>query len=158
PDRAKDHLRRRRVTPEQCVQGGLGFALRGRLGGRIAVPIRDSTGRLLSYTGRTFVDDELRYKEARLKDGADLAAIFGAEYWADFDRPLVVCEGAFNALAVTRVAPGVDLAALFGSNLLPLHLSRLAPFQRIVMATDPDNAGNRIAGELEMALKRRASI
>lgn len=163
PRPVKRFLVERGVTIDQCRKWGLGFAGRGKLRGRIVIPIRDATGRLLSYTGRTFIGDELRYKDAHLKDGADLAAIFGAEYWPNIPGmgnldPLVICEGAFNALAIERVAPGLELAALFGSNLVPLHLSRLAPFQRIVMATDPDNAGNRVAGELEMALRRRADI
>ena len=45
------------VSPETCAQFGAGFAPKGIMRGRLAIPIHDSAGTLLAYCGRA-VNDE----------------------------------------------------------------------------------------------------
>jgi hypothetical protein len=65
---------------------------------------------------------------------------------------LVVTEGAINGLAVERAldaCPEFDtvvppFASLRGSNLLPGQMASLSTFRRILVASDPDGAGDKL--------------
>lgn len=54
---------------------------------------------------------------------------------------LVVVEGPFDALAIDRLDRHV--AALRGSDLSPAHASKLQTWGRLLVATDPDLAGEK---------------
>ena len=83
---------------------------------------------------------------------------------------MVVCEGAFNALAVERVWPGAEdreaahawglpaVAAIGGSVLRPMHALKLAAFREVLVLTDPDHAGEKVALELAGALGRHVVV
>ncbi len=45
------------VSPETCAHFGAGFAPKGIMRGRFAIPIHDRTGILLAYCGRTVTDE-----------------------------------------------------------------------------------------------------
>lgn len=156
PSVVRNYLISRGITPAQVKRWGIGYAADGYLMGRIYIPVYDAAGTLLSYTGRTFIDAEKRYKEPKLAEGADQGAVFGEQHWKT--RSLIVAEGAFNALAVERALPRLqgrwDVGAIFGSQLTEGHLMRLSRFDRVLIASDGDKAGNRVALELEQALVR----
>lgn len=161
PTVVKRYLASRGLTPEQTSRWRLGYGVEGKLAGRIVIPVYDAAQRLISYTGRTYAGHAARYRNARLEDGADLTAIFGEERWpADASRAtVIVCEGALNALACERVVDEtISIGAMFGSQLWPRHVLKLGRFGRVVLATDPDAAGNHVAAELEDALARSCDV
>ena len=159
PIAVKRFLHGRGVTVDQVTRWGIGYAETGVQRNRVVIPIRDHRGGLLSYTGRTFTNAPLRYKDPKLEDGADLAAVFGVEHFGAADQVVVVTEGAFNALAVERVVPSSwRVAALYGSQLNPRHLLRLMRFKTVLLATDPDNAGNRISAQLQEELGGQSGV
>jgi hypothetical protein len=45
------------VSPETCVHFGAGFAPKGIMRGRLAIPIHDRAGALLAYCGRAVKDE-----------------------------------------------------------------------------------------------------
>ena len=51
-DPKHDYLGRRGVEFETAKRFGLGFCARGRMAGRIAIPIHDRSGKLVGYAGR----------------------------------------------------------------------------------------------------------
>ena len=148
-------LNDRHLTAEQVARWRIGYAVGGRCNGRIVIPIYDANGKLIGYTARTFIGHDRKYLEPAEKEGAKLGAVFGAIHWPHIDRrdTVVVTEGGFNALACERASAGqLPIAAIFGSHVHPGHLVRLSTFKCVLLATDPDQAGNRVAKELREQL------
>lgn len=157
---AMEYALSRGVTPEQVDRWRLGYAVEGYLGGRVVLPVRDARHRLVSYTGRTFTGSAKKWRMARAEDGADKGAIFGEEHWpplAERHR-VAVTEAALDALAVERVVPGMFVAAVYGSELLPGHVARLSTFQEVVVLGDPDPAGKKLAEQIRQALARWSKV
>lgn len=131
------------------------------LAGRIVFPVHNGKGVLIGYTGRSYTGSKRRYKEPSKEEGADLGAVFGELHWPrpDLRRFVVVTEGAIDALAVERVFPySMPIGGIYGSQLAPGHIARLSTFRNVLMATDPDKAGSRVASELEQQLKRWTNV
>lgn len=161
PGPARDYASSRGLTVEQVDRWGIGYAVDGRLAGRIVFPVRDREHRLISYTARTFVGDRKRYLEPKASEGSVEGAVFGEEH-AVPDSVIVVTEGALDALAVERAIPlqtkdwtKWSVAAIYGSGVLPAHLNRLAgKYLGVVVVTDSDPAGDRAADEIQSGLGR----
>lgn len=143
----------RALAPEQIARWGIGYAVDGRCGGRLFIPTRDEQGRLVSYTARAYRDLDARYLNPRKEEDASTDAIFGAERWGSQRDLLVLCEGAFNALAVER-AVGGKIGALGGSNVTPMVLANISTFRRTLVLTDADAAGDTAAMKVLAALGR----
>lgn len=164
PERYREYLTETRHMPwTQVERWGLGYVDRdstSELADRIFIPALDRAGRLLSYTCRAVGKARRRYREPRREEGANDAAIFGERVWGS--RPphaVVVVEGAFNALTVERCSHDpVAVAALMGSSLHPLQVMKLANYPRVVLALDPDKAGEKAAVELRAALSRYTKV
>jgi DNA primase len=165
PDAPREYARARHLI-EQVDRWGIGYAEAGQLAGRIVIPYRDLYGVPHGYTARTFTDSPIRYKEPREDEHPNRAAMFGEQHWLDVDtdeETVIVCEGALNALAVERAltVPGEyypAVAATAGSALRPAHALKLAQFSRVVVLTDPDRAGDKMAGHLQDALVRHSEV
>lgn len=168
PDAARSYLLGDRgVTPWQVARWGMGYtkgrydALTNPLAGRIFIPVLNTKGELISYTARSYLpNSKRRYKEPSMGEGADLGAVFGEQHWPKNRWVVVVTEGAFDALAVERVFMGMGLpvAGIYGSQLHSGHVARISTFRGVVLATDPDKAGNRVAGELTEQLRRWTQV
>lgn len=161
PSAARAYMQARGVTPEQVVRWGLGFAVDGRLAGRVVFPLRDSAGALRSYTARTFLDDPKRYLTPTRAEGPDSSALFGEEHWPGLSgrQQVVVVEGALDALAVERAIGGA-VAGMLGATRASAMLvaGKLATFDEVVVATDPDPAGDAAWEALYPALVRHCLV
>lgn len=160
PSVARSYAERRGITPEEVDRFGLGFAVDGRLGGRIILPWRSANGTPMGYSARSFVGDEPKYTTPHESENADLNTMFGEHTWIEHREAVVVTEGALNALAVSRAIDDyrVDIAALGGSAPTPMHAVKLASFPVIILLTDPDPAGDHAAASLASMLGRHAEI
>jgi len=149
PATARDYVQRRGITAAQVVRWGVGFAVAGRLAGRIVFPKRFwASEAFAGYSARTFVGDEKRYYEPRPDEGATPGVFFGEEHWSTDSRALVVTEGAINALAWERAVRNVSLAALSGSEITSGQLLKIGRFARVVVATDSDAKGDLVAAKI----------
>jgi DNA primase len=159
PEPARAYLEGRSITEHQVVRYRLGYAVQGRLEGRIVLPMCDANGPR-SYTARDFTGQGRRYREPATRENAAKDAIFGEHTWSREPGAIVVIEGCFDALSVENALPwdDYDLAALHGSSLHPSQAVKLSRFPRVVVATDNDPAGNRIADELEDCLSRYCAV
>jgi DNA primase len=160
---ARQYAEGRGLSSAQVERWGLGYALDGRLRGRIVVPIRDRARRWRSYMARTFVDSDRRYYYPRRdEERPDLDALFGEEHWpAPEDRRgrlVVVTEGGFKTLAVERAFPGVPCGALGGSEVRAMHVAKLSTFGGVVVFTDDDDAGRKARVALAAALGRHIPV
>lgn len=156
PQSPRRYAEKRGIDAVQVERWGVGYAVDGVLEGRLVFPVRDTTGALRSYEARAYAGRSPKYLRPSVADGFRFGAIFGAERWGEpgSDEVVVLTEGVLNALACERAgAPAV--AAICGSVLSGEHLLEIAPrFKRVVVATDPDKAGSRIAAEFYASLAR----
>lgn len=134
----------------------MGYAVEGRLKGRVVIVSRDARGRPQRYTARSFTDSEKRYLEPEPEERANPSAMFGEEHWPPLgERPLVfVVEGAINGLALEAELPGVVIAATAGSDMRGLYATKLQTFERVCTMTDPDPAGDKLADDIATGLAR----
>jgi DNA primase len=158
---ARAYAESRGLDARQVDRWGLGYAADGRLAGRIVLPWRAS-GRLGGYTARSYVPGTVKkHLEPKAEEGAATGWVYGEEHWpalAERQRAaVVVVEGGFDGFAVER-ASGMHFGAARGSNLLPGHVARLATWGEVILATDPDAAGQRFRGAVVSSLARHATV
>jgi hypothetical protein len=140
---ARRYAERRGITAEQVCLWQLGYAASGRLKGRIVFPFRGADGQLSSYSARSFGSASKRYLTPDEAEGSDPSALFGPSRWPARRKKLVLVEGAIDALACER-AGAEAVAALSGSHLTERQLLQLSTFEELVVAVDPDHAGERV--------------
>jgi hypothetical protein len=163
PGPARSYLRTRGIEDWQVERWGIGYAVVGRLKGRILLVSRDVAGRPLRYTARSFIDDPKRYLEPLPDEKANPNAMFGEEHWpllnGDEDRSLLfVVEGAINALALEAELPGAHVCATAGSSMRGLYGLKIGTWAEICLVTDPDDAGDRLAGEIGAMVARHSKV
>lgn len=159
PSSVRKYAQGRGITAEQVHHWGIGYAVEGRLGGRIVFVKRDNRGKDAGYSARTFVDAKNRYYEPQPWEKAQLGVMFGEQHWPMVSNrhaaTLYVVEGVINALAIERVADyPTHVAVTSGSQLHPLHAAKISGFGKIVIVTDPDEAGDKLAAAIDAALSR----
>jgi DNA primase len=155
PTPAREYALSRSLTEAQVVRWGIGHAVDGPLAGRIVFPYRVN-GLVRGYTARTYTNHPRRYKEASKREGADPSAMFGEQHWPEERDTIYVTEGAINAIAVEVALGGATVAAIAGSDLRAGHAVKLATFARLVLLTDPDEAGDKAARDITAGLGRHA--
>jgi hypothetical protein len=145
PQMAREYLDIRGITYEQAERWGLGYGKFGKYANRIFFPSYDSQHRLLNFTTRTYVDHSQKFKEPSEGSGAEKSAVFGEFFWPNREerRVVVASESAINVLASEREVPEFSHGAIFGSEVLPGHLLRFGSFDTILVASDPDEAGDK---------------
>lgn len=164
PTPARDYVVRRGVTEEQAARWGLGYAVDGRLGGRVVVPFREASGAVVSYTARSF-GRGVRYLEPREEEGADPHVVVGEHLWPARRerRALLLGEGYFDVAALERGSGGLPVSGLRGSpspseRRWPSVVSKLSTFPLIVHAVDAGSAGARLYGDLRDALRGYSEV
>jgi DNA primase len=165
PDRLDDwkapflkYLRARSITDNQIRKWGLGYATTGDLAWRVVIPIY-TRGRLQAYTARAiFADGSRRYDMPDRESGARPdCALWGEAGWDPSLGAVTVAEGVFSAMALERVgAP--NATALLGSELTLPKVSLLSQWPVILVATDPDAAGDKAFRKLHGALRRNCHV
>lgn len=153
---AKHYMAMRSIPDWQVHRWGIGYALAGRLAGRIVIPVWKSKGVARNYMARDFTDDVQapRYMYPKREEGADHATMFGELHWPSARDIVVIPEGAFNALAVERLRePRFAVAALGGSSVQAIHVLKIASFDLAIILTDNDPAGQHASDALEPLLR-----
>lgn len=159
PSPPRDYLLQdRKLEDWQVERWGIGYAVQGRLKGRIVLISRDTRARPLRYTARTFTGAMKRYMEPEEHEGANPNAMFGEQHWPPLDQRelLFLVEGAINGLALEAELPGLYFAATAGSEMRGLYGTKLATWKRVCVMSDPDAAGDKIGGVIESVLARHA--
>ena len=97
---ALNYLRKRGVTREDILRYNIGFCETGPYSKMVIIPSYDSDGILNFFTGRSYYN-EATFKHKNPKVSKD---IIGFELYVNWDQPITVVEGVFDALAVKRNA------------------------------------------------------
>jgi DNA primase len=127
---AISYLKQRGITKKHIIKYNIGFCPKGLYGGRIIVPSYDDNNQLNFFVGRTFEDNYFKYKNpSASKD------IVGFENMINWDQPVILVEGVFDAMAVKRNAVPILGKSLSKSLLMKLVSNKV---QDIYIALDKD--------------------
>lgn len=124
-------LKNRKITEADILKYNIGFCAVGEYNHRIIIPSYDGNGNLNYYVTRTYLpDDPQKYKNPPIGRN-----IIGWEYYINWNAPLILCEGAFDALTIKR-----NVIPLFGKNISEELMKKIvsSQVQKIYIALDND--------------------
>ena len=128
---AYSYLRKRNLTDDDIIKYNLGYCDFGRYSNMIIIPSYDKDGSLNYFTGRSFEQDP--YIKYRNPDCS--RDIIPFELFINWDSPLVLCEGPFDAIAIKRNA-----IPLLGKNIQQSLMKKIitSTVEKIYIALDTD--------------------
>jgi len=103
------YLKNRGLTRHDIVRYGIGYCESGPYEKMIIIPSYDFNGKLNFFTGRSYYRD-VSFKHKNPKVSKD---IIGFELFVNWNEPITIVEGAFDAIAIKRNA-----IPLFGKIIL----------------------------------------
>jgi DNA primase len=94
------YLRKRGLTIEDILKYRIGYCDAGLYSGKIVIPSFDANGSLNYFVSRAYYEDDV-WKHKNPNVSKD---IIGFELHINWDMPIVLVEGAFDAIAIKRNA------------------------------------------------------
>ena len=127
---AMRYLQKRDITRTEILKYGIGHCEEGLYRYRIIIPSYDITGTLNYFVGRDYYGGGMKYKNPRISKD-----VVGFESMIDWNQPVILCEGVFDAIAIKRNA-----VPLFGKTLPNKLLKRLVEnkVKKIYLMLDSD--------------------
>ena len=102
------YLQRRGITYEDILKYNIGYCDQGLYTNRVIIPSYDEDGQLNFFVGRDIFESKMKYRNSPTpKD------VVGFELFINWDEPIVLCEGPFDAIAIKR-----NVIPLFGKTIL----------------------------------------
>ena len=128
---ALHYLNQRGITPQDVVKYNLHYCEQGDLRNMVIIPSYDKDGFLNYYVGRSF--DKNAYIKHKL--ASSTKDIIGFEMYINWDLPIILCEGAFDAMAIKRNA-----IPLFGKRISDSLMKKIikSNVKKIYLALDED--------------------
>ncbi len=128
---ALHYLDQRGITQQDVVKYDLHYCEEGPLRNMVVIPSYDKDGFLNYYVGRSF--DKNAYIKHKL--ASSTKDIIGFEMYINWDLPVILCEGAFDAMAIKRNA-----IPLFGKKLSTTLMKKIieSKVEKIYLALDED--------------------
>ena len=135
--RALRFLKKRGITQEDIIKYNIGFCYDGPYKNRVIIPSYDETGSVNYFIARAFIDEMTKYKNPP----TDAKLAIGLELFINWDAPIILLEGMFDALTVKR-----NVIPLFGKIIHEKLLAKLvrSTVNRIYIALDPDAIKNAL--------------
>jgi DNA primase len=128
-------LRKRGITPEDIIKYNIGFCNDGPYKERVIIPSYDENGIINYFIARAYKDGPTKYKNPP----ADAKSAIGWELYINWDAPIILVEGMFDALTIKR-----NVIPLFGKIIHEKLMKKLvrSSVNRIYIALDPDAIKN----------------
>jgi len=102
------YLQRRGITYEDILKYNIGYCDQGLYTNRVIIPSYGEDGQLNFFVGRDIFESKMKYRNSPTpKD------VVGFELFINWEEPIVLCEGPFDAIAIKRNA-----IPLFGKTIL----------------------------------------
>lgn len=95
----KKYLYERGLSDNDFIKYGIGYATTGEYGGRVIIPSFSGSNQLNYFVARTYDGNYFKYKNPE----ASKDIIF-FENLINWDAPIILCEGVFDAMAIRRNA------------------------------------------------------
>ena len=105
---ALSYLRKRGLTTQDILKYNIGYCGTGKYGGMIIIPSYDEEGNLNFFTGRSYYDVNFKHLNPTVSKD-----IIGFDLFVNWNEPITIVEGAFDAIAVKR-----NSIPLFGKQIL----------------------------------------
>jgi len=105
------YLKKRGISIFDIIRYRIGYAESGPYSGKIIIPSYDCEGQLNYFVSRAFYEHD-SYKHKNPKISKD---IIGFEMLINWNEPIILCEGAFDAITIKRNA-----IPLFGKIINPM--------------------------------------
>ena len=93
------YLNNRNVSNGDILRYGIGYCEEGMYSNRVIVPSYNSDGELNYFVGRDIYSGGMKYKNPPVSKD-----VIGFELFVNWDEPLILCEGSFDAMAIRRNA------------------------------------------------------
>ena len=125
------YLKKRGVTKDDIEKYNIGYCETGRYAKMIIIPSYDETGNLNYFTGRSFEKDPyIKYRNPETSRD-----IIPFELFINWNIPLILCEGPFDAIAIKRNA-----VPLLGKNIQQNLMKKIvtSKVEKIYIALDTD--------------------
>ena len=125
------YLKQRGVTIFDILKYRIGYCESGEYTGKIIIPSYDANGQLNYFVSRAFYkSDTQRHKNPKVSKD-----IIGFELFINWDLPIILCEGPFDAMAIKR-----NVVPLFGKNIQSNLMKKIvtSKVQKIYIALDND--------------------
>ena len=97
--RIRKYLYERGLTDNDFIKYDIGYCTSGEYGGRIIIPSYSSSNQLNFFVARTYDGNYYKYKNPE----ASKDIIF-FENLINWNQPIIICEGVFDAIAIRRNA------------------------------------------------------
>jgi DNA primase len=125
------YLKNRGVTIEDMIKYHMGYCESGEYKNMIIIPSYDDKGNLNYFTARSFEKDPYR----KYKNPSVSRDIVPFEMFINWNSPLVLCEGPFDAIAIKRNA-----IPLLGKNIQTNLMKKIvsSKVEKIYIALDSD--------------------
>ena len=92
---ALNFLKKRGITKIDLQKYKLGFCDDGIYGNRVIIPSYDENGILNYFVGRSFMGDNMKYKNPNVSRD-----IIPFDWFIAWSYPIVLCEGVFDAISI----------------------------------------------------------
>ena len=127
---ALSYLYKRNIDDSDILKYNIGYCDEGLYSNRIIIPSYDSEGTLNFFVGRDFYSSKMKYRNSpTTKD------IIGFDLFINWDEPIILCEGVFDAMAFKRNA-----IPLFGKTVMKTLQKKIieSRVKTIYLALDND--------------------
>ncbi len=125
------YLKKRNITQRDILKYNIGYCEYGPYSKMVIIPSYNSDGNLNYFTARSFEKEPyIKYRNPEVSRD-----IIPFELFINWDLPIILCEGPFDAMAIKRNA-----IPLFGKNIQQSLMKRLisSKVQKIYIALDND--------------------
>jgi len=94
------YLKKRNITTEDIIKYNIGYCEFGEYANMIVIPSYNTNGELNFFVGRSFEKESFR----KYKNPSVSKDIIPFELFINWESPIVLCEGPFDAMAIKRNA------------------------------------------------------
>ena len=126
------YLKKRGISKEDILKYNIGFCEEGRYKNMIVVPSYNKDGVINYFIARSFEKDPSRKYDS---PKCNKNAIIGLEYFINWNIPVILCEGIFDAIAIKR-----NVIPLFGKTIPKALMMKLVEtnVKTVYVALDRD--------------------
>lgn len=125
------YLKNRGLTEDDILKYNIGYCSSGRYAKMVIIPSYDANGQLNYFTGRSFEKEPyVKYRNPSVSRD-----IIPFELFINWNIPLILCEGPFDALAIKR-----NVIPLLGKNIQSKLMKKIvtSSVEKIYIALDRD--------------------
>lgn len=128
--KALSYLRNRGINEDDILKYNIGFCESGNYSNMIIIPSYDENGSLNYFVGRSFLPDSNKKLNPNVSRD-----IIPFEIFINWNSPIILCEGMFDAISIKRNA-----IPLLGKNLQSKLMKKIVTslVQKIYIALDKD--------------------